>query len=302
MLSDASYKTILDCITDGVYVVGRDRKIAYWNRGAERLTGFAAAEVLGRQCRDNVLNHVDTCGSCLCRDNCPLQATLDDGQTREASVFLHHKDGHRRPVQVCTNPIRNAQGEIIAAVETFHDNADAARHVQTIEVLKKVALVDRLTGLANRGCTERRLESRLKDMRHYGWPVGVLMADIDRFKRINDSFGHEAGDKAICMVSNSLVSAVRAVDTVGRWGGEEFLIIMTNIGLPNLQATAERARMLVQESFVEIPNGLVKLTISVGVAAARPGDTAKSLVKRADAALYQSKEGGRNRVSVAKAA
>ncbi len=92
-LDPDSYSRIIDHLYDGLYFVDRNRVIQYWNRAAERITGYAAAEVVGRPCSDNILTHVTDNGDNLCMGACPLMATLKDGQMREASVFLHHKDG-----------------------------------------------------------------------------------------------------------------------------------------------------------------------------------------------------------------
>src|SRR5512142_1670458 len=113
------YKDIIDNLYDGVYFVDRDRVITYWNKGAERITGYKAAQVIGRACRDNVLNHVTADGTELCDAECPLAACMWDGKVREADVFLHHADGHRVPVLGRAAPLRDEAGNITGAVETF---------------------------------------------------------------------------------------------------------------------------------------------------------------------------------------
>jgi PAS domain S-box-containing protein len=116
------YKHLLDNLYDGVYFVDRDRRITYWNRAAEELTGFSADEVVGRCCFDNLLNHTDHCGEQLCHGRCPLHFTIEDGVSREADVFLCHKQGHRVSVSVRAAPIYDDQGCIVGAIEIFSDN------------------------------------------------------------------------------------------------------------------------------------------------------------------------------------
>ena len=110
-------------MSEAVYVVDTDRMITYWHPAAERLTGFSAAEVIGRHCRDGVLNHVDDAGQLMCQASCPLQATISDGQPRTVSLFLHHRDGHRVPVAISTAALRDADGQVRGAVEVFHDES-----------------------------------------------------------------------------------------------------------------------------------------------------------------------------------
>ena len=104
--------TVLNSIFDGIYVVDRDRKIIFWNRGAEEITGYSAEEVMGKRCSDDILNHIDENGVLLCRNSCPLVETLNTGQDIRAKVYPFHKNGRRFPVQTHIGPIRNDKGEI----------------------------------------------------------------------------------------------------------------------------------------------------------------------------------------------
>ena len=106
------YKEIIDNLYDGVYFVDRDRVITYWNKGAERITGYSAKQAVGRACRDNLLNHVTANGVELCKNNCPMAAVMEDGNPREAEVYLHHKDGHRVPIIVRATVLRDDAGKV----------------------------------------------------------------------------------------------------------------------------------------------------------------------------------------------
>lgn len=113
MFNDLLYKTLLDNLYDGVYFTDTNRCIKYWNKGAERITGFSSEEVLGYCCSDNILMHVDLDGNSLCLNNCPLQATLEDQIPRHDKVYLHHKEGHLVPIRVSIAPILGDDGEVI---------------------------------------------------------------------------------------------------------------------------------------------------------------------------------------------
>ena len=109
------YRDVLDTIYDGVYFLDRQRKIFFWNKGAERITGYRAADVMGRSCADDILCHVDKQGRHLCREGCPAADVLNDGQRREAEVYLLHKNGYRKPVRIRVAPIEDAAGRLGAA-------------------------------------------------------------------------------------------------------------------------------------------------------------------------------------------
>lgn len=144
------YERLLDGISDGVYFMDRDRVIRYWNKAAERITGFKKQEVIGTACRDNVLMHVDDAGTSLClADFCPALATILDGQEREAEVYLHHMEGYRLPVLVQISPIRDDSGNITGAVEVFSDNRRMHEMTRRIEELERLALIDPLTRIGN---------------------------------------------------------------------------------------------------------------------------------------------------------
>lgn len=293
----AFYRELIDKMSDGVYFVDRARRITYWSAGAERLTGYRAQDVVGRKCRDRLLCHIDDQGTQLCGALCPLRATMHDGATREAHIYLHHADGHRHPVWVRGAPIRNDDGEIIGAVEVFSDDTAVRVARARADELEHLALTDPLTGLGNRRSMERELDSRLHEWRRDGTGFAVLFADIDFFKQVNDRFGHDVGDEVLAMVARTLTFGLRAGDVVSRYGGEEFVVVLRVPG--ELRETAERLRTLVEASRLVAARQSVEVTISLGGAVVGPGDDAESLLRRADAALYAAKRSGRNRFTAA---
>ncbi len=292
------YKRLLDEFYDGVYFTDRDRRIIYWNRGAERITGYAAEEVLGRRCSDNILMHVDRNGRSLCTTNCPLQFTMADGSPRNAELYLHHKKGHRLPVSVRATPMRNREGEIIGAVEVFTDISPQIALIDRVTQFERLAYIDPLTEVANRRYTEIMLAARREEFERYGWPFGVLFVDIDRFKNVNDRYGHGVGDEVLRMTARTMVNSVRAFDVVGRWGGEEFIAIIANVTLADAQGFAERVRTLIEQSKLH-GDPPVQVTVSIGVTVARQDETVEKMVERADELMYKSKQDGRNRVTAA---
>jgi len=286
---------LLNQLTNGVYLVDRARRIQFWNRGAEELTGYAARDLARWACSDNLLMHVDAEGRSLCRSRCPLAATMDDGQSREVDVFLHHRDGQRVPVLVRTSPIRDSQGQIIGGIEVFDDNSARAWMHAEIESLRKLALVDSLTEVGNRRYVEIALASRHAELERYGWPFGVLLADVDHFKAFNDRHGHATGDRVLRMVAQTLAANMRSYDVVGRWGGEEFLVVMEKIDADGLAHRAEILRSQVSTSSVTAGEVPLSVTVSIGGTVARNPETVAKTVHRADELLYQSKTAGRNR-------
>ncbi len=167
-----------------------------------------------------------------------------------------------------------------------------------VEETRHLATTDSLTGLRNRRTITERLRDEIARSTRYGTSVSVLLCDIDHFKQVNDTFGHQTGDDVLRAVSHTFERAVREVDLIGRWGGEEFLVVLPETDSEGAEVVAERIRAYVAE-LPPFSNGPAQVTISVGVAHYEIGDELEQLVRRADKAMYRAKHEGRNRVHTA---
>jgi diguanylate cyclase (GGDEF)-like protein/PAS domain S-box-containing protein len=290
---------LLEAMSDGMYVVDRDRRITYWNASATRITGYTAAEAAGRFCGDGLLNHVDECGTELCGTRCPLKATIRDGVSRTAHVYLHHKDGHVAPVRISAAPLRDGDGTIVGAVETFIDDAETTSTNRRLQEAEQLALLDPLTGVGNRRYLERVLQRRFADWSRERRRFGVLMLDVDRFKTVNDTHGHDAGDAVLTVMVRSLSRALRHQDELCRYGGEEFAVVTGPATARELEALAKRLLMVVRESRFSTAGGdRLPVTISIGGALVVDGDDPLALVRRADQLLLRAKHEGRDRAAL----
>jgi two-component system cell cycle response regulator len=163
------------------------------------------------------------------------------------------------------------------------------------EELERMSRTDHLTGLANRRSLDAELSTLAGSSRPYRYPITVLLVDVDHFKRVNDTLGHGAGDVVLVEVARRLASCVRGEDAVGRWGGEEFLVLAPNTDVAGAEILAERLRRVVADEPVEAGSCALEVHISVGGATApMPGVVADALLRVADANLYAVKEAGRN--------
>jgi len=161
------------------------------------------------------------------------------------------------------------------------------------DALEKLSITDQLTKLANRRCIDDMLSSEINRSNRYGHPLSLLLLDVDHFKAINDTFGHDVGDTVLQGIAKIIAEGVRQTDMPGRWGGEEFLIICPETDLPGALALAELLRCRIANYiFSEAGNR----TVSIGVATVIRGESSKDILRRVDKALYQAKEAGRNQV------
>jgi diguanylate cyclase (GGDEF)-like protein/PAS domain S-box-containing protein len=279
MPNEKFYKNLLDNLDEGVYFVDRDRKITYWSKGAQGISGYSSDEVVGKRCRDSILVHVDEKGSCLCEGGCPLAETIETGNVCEATAYLLHKSGHRIPVSI-------------------RDRSTLEVVNLRLQELEKMALLDPLTGLSNRRHIEATLQIRLEELARYGWSFAVMFIDIDDFKGINDGHGHEVGDQVLKLVSMTLLNSLRPFDILGRWGGEEFVAVVVNVNENQLLQIASRALTLVGHSSLFSDLGAIRVTVSIGATMAKAGESVAEVVERADVLMYESKKQGKNRVTM----
>jgi diguanylate cyclase (GGDEF)-like protein/PAS domain S-box-containing protein len=295
--SSSFYEQLLDTMHDGVYFVDRERRITYWNGAAEHLSGYAAGEAIGKSCFDNFLGHVDETGKPLCATGCPLRHVMLDGQPRETEIYLRHKVGHRVPVNVRALPMRNRAGNIIGAVEVFSDSTVRKKAEKRVTELEQLAFRDSLTGLPNRRYLQLKVEQAMEEHRRFGRLFGLLLFDVDHFKQVNDTHGHDVGDALLKTVAQTLVEGLRTVDVVGRWGGEEFLVLMPDLDAIGLGDLAERCRVLIAQSSVASGSSRISVTASIGATMLSHTDSADSAIRRADELMYESKRSGGDRTT-----
>ena len=293
---DIAYENLLDQLNDGVLLVDVNNIITYWNSGAERITGHARGDVVGAPCSAGFLGHFDRNGGAVFGAEAPTALCLKDGVVREQDLHVSHKEGALVPVLARVSPIVNTLDEIIGAMEVFTDNTSKVVAMRRIEELEELALVCPVTQAGNRRYSEMALANAFEELRRYDWAFGVLFVDIDYFKTINDTHGHAVGDEVLRMVAGALKASLRTFDFVGRWGGEEFLVILPNINDEVLLRVAERCRGIIEESRYQYEGKEVRVTVSIGATLAKGAETPDTLMVRVDGLMYRSKDAGRNRV------
>ena len=291
------FKSILDNLDDGIFLIDREQLITYWNKTAEELTGYKKSEVHGMPC-DTILKSIDEQGNEFCQKDCSLDDLFAVGKRRSEELYILHKEGHRIPVSMRILPVKTPEGDVFGAGEIITDISEKIAFLQKIEELEKLALLDPLTGLANRRFIENQIGVNINEKERYGWSFGLLFIDIDWFKKVNDSYGHTIGDEVIKMVGRTLLHSLRSSDIVGRWGGEEFVAVVVNVTDEQLKSVAEKFLVLVRQSSLHTDSDDISVTISIGATKSRENDTIKTIMKRADKFLYTSKQTGRNRITI----
>jgi diguanylate cyclase (GGDEF)-like protein/PAS domain S-box-containing protein len=281
----------LDSIGDGVISTDRDGRVTYLNPVAERMTGWSRDQASGRMFSE-VFRIVD--GDT--RESAPNPMQLAVRQGRPVSLphnsVLIRRDGFECPIEDSIAPIHEPCGQVTGAVMVFRD-VSKARAMEG--KLSHLAQHDFLTGLPNRMLLKDRLDQAIARARRLGRRVAVLFIDLDGFKHINDSLGHAVGDRLLQNTGKRLAAAVRASDTVGRQGGDEFVVVLCEVEDP--QNVARHAEKIV--AALSAPYALagrdLHIDASIGISFfPDDGQDAEALIRCADIAMYRAKENGRN--------
>ncbi|HUI77960.1 MAG TPA: PAS domain-containing protein [Bryobacteraceae bacterium] len=280
VLDPNRYRTILESLPNGVYVVDRDRKILFWNDGAEQITGYLRQEVIGRYCPDNLLMHCDENYRYLCGSQCPLLHTIHDGRVRDVQVFLRHKNGERVPVRVRAVPLRDADGSIIGAIETFdevHPWANLRIHPNARAVENHV---EQLTGISDHDSTRSYLEACLRDYAADQIPFSILQIaidDLDRFRKIH---GAVATNRIVHMVAATLSKNLREGDIAGHWAGDCFLAILLDCQPASLDQIAAKLKVIIEYAAIPWWGEWLSVAITASGTTVRAADTVDSLLAR----------------------
>ncbi|QDU40297.1 putative diguanylate cyclase YdaM [Maioricimonas rarisocia] len=291
-----SYLHLLGSLYDGFYILDASDQFVIWSRGAESLLKRPSGSVLGKRRLNEHLNYVDGRGLPIPPEALPHKLAQATGEQQCSMLRAKLPDGEILHLEVQALPLLGDDGALLGVAEIIHVPDRSRRQPELYRELQRAASTDALTGMANRAELESRLRTiaeNFEDGKSSG-PYSVIFVDLDHFKQINDTFSHAVGDRVLVETAALLQDELYSGEVVGRYGGEEFVILCPDTDLDAAYRRAERLRKALLRSNVGGQPGL-EVSASFGVAQAEPGDTAESVRHRADEALFEAKEAGRNR-------
>ena len=293
-LSEERLAGIISLAQDAILTTDENLNITLFNPAAERLFGYKAEEIVGRPLWLLIpeRSRADPAKAIMDFAESPVPTRSMSDRNEVTGVTFN---GREFPAEVSIAKLQHPHGMLYTAVVR-----DISERKRVESELRRMATTDPLTALWNRRRFLELAEGELSRLRRYGRPVSVLMLDIDHFKTINDTYGHAAGDEALCRLAELCRCELRETDHLGRLGGEEFAVTLPETGLDEAMDVAERLRQRIGEMDVPVGVSTIQMTVSIGVAACREDDaTIDRALGRADRALYEAKNGGRNRVVAA---
>jgi len=284
---------LLDNMYDAVVFIDATGHITLWNRGAERLTGIAGASLHGQVWRPELLDLADEKGHPINEADCPVQVAINCGVQSLRRLTINGRNQQAVAVDTHAIPVIDDRGVSHGAILLFHDASSETSLEQRCQKLHEKATKDPLTQVANRAEYDRVHAMFVAAHQQQQVPCSLLMCDLDRFKSVNDTFGHQAGDEAIKCLASLMKSSCRPGDLVARYGGEEFVMLCADCD----NASAVRRAEQIRKSLAQIPQPKMdgrNVTVSFGATEIQPGDTPETMLRRADRALLMAKANGRN--------
>ncbi|HKT93375.1 MAG TPA: diguanylate cyclase [Paraburkholderia sp.] len=291
-VSTSRFRSVVDAAYDAIITIDQQHCITLFNRAAENLFGYSATEMLGQpitellpeRYRGNHSQYVHQFA------RSPVRSRQMDERNR---VYGLHRDGSLLPVEIAISKIN--VGGLIEFTAVIRDITD---RVQLMDLLQKQAVTDELTGLPNR----REFTDTVDTLLESDKTLSIFILDIDYFKKINDSYGHDIGDEVLRVLAKVVMNSNCRIGVFARWGGEEFVAALPDSDIGQARAAAEELRLAIEQQNFEHTWRLgkpVPFTVSIGVTERQPGDRdLGQLIKRADLALYRAKDNGRNRVEI----
>ena len=288
-------QSLLHGMQDAVVFVDSQLQIFLWNQAAERLTGILGSAAQQRPWVPSLTGMRDSQGIPIREEDCLVAEAIKTGQQSVRRVSIYGRQQQEVPVEAHVVPVRGHDGTTYGATVLLQDVAQKSSLEKTCLSLHAKATRDPLTQVANRAEFDRVHPRFLVAHRESKLPCSLIIADIDHFKGVNDTYGHQAGDEVIVRFAKQMQAKTRTGDLVARYGGEEFVVLCADCDIAQVTRRAEEIR----RAFAETPHAMLGgrcCTASFGVTELQPGDTADTMLHRADRALYEAKDSGRNKV------
>lgn len=294
--SEKQLREITSTLGEGVYVLDEAGLITYVNPEAERLLGWSSEGLLGQHAHNLFHHHLED-GTFLPESECAINKVIQSGQVyRNEDEMFWRKDGSSLPVGVSSSPIFR-EGKVAGSVVAFQDVTERKR---SHEEIRRLALYDTLTDLPNRRLLLDRLSRSLVQAKRYQRSLAIMFLDLDHFKEINDTLGHDVGDELLKVVATRLHASVRDGDTVARQGGDEFVVLLAEVAQPeDATQVAEKLLLALQEPILVNGHELhISGSVGISIYPVNGTDDVQELMKKADIAMYAAKQAGRNRYCI----
>jgi len=286
-------KRLLDNMHDAAVFIDAALRVTFWNHGAERLTGISSSSMNQRQWSSGILSMLNEKGDVLPSDDCPVLSAVNSGVRSLRRLTISGRTGEPMAVDAHAIPVVSDDGTNLGAILLLHDASSETSLEKRCRNLQEKATKDPMTQVANRAEFDRALEMFVNAHKQHQVPCSLIICDLDKFKDVNDTYGHPAGDEVIKLLASLLKNSCRPGDFAARYGGEEFVMLCADCDNATVARRAEQIRKTLANTVLPALVGRAA-TASFGVTEIQPGDTPETMLRRADRGLLMAKAKGRN--------
>lgn len=296
--SERFFSTIFDSIRDPFSIIDQDYKIIKANSAYAAMRNKPLPELIGKRCYEVLQKRHSVC------ENCVVGRTFKSATPCTKDKILTLPDGLKLWVGIYTYPIFDGEGTVSHVIEYTRDITDWKKSEEEkerlINKLEHLSKTDSLTGLLNRRALLEKLEYEIERAKRYSSAMSLILCDVDYFKEVNDIYGHNVGDAALKALSSVFRKVLRGMDVAGRYGGDEFMVILPETTIEGAKNLAKRIHSAVKSTYIQLSDSKSgKISLSLGVTCFKAGiENSDTLIKRADDALYSAKRVGGNRIYV----
>lgn len=284
---------IVGLAEDAIIVIDNAHRIVLFNKGAQEMFGYGEDETVGKRLDMLMPERFHLQHDPMIDEFGHGALDVKTMGRRNRQIYGRRKDGNEFLASAQIMRVGDSNSRFYAAI--FRDISQSKK---TEEELLQLALIDPLTGACNRREFTTQTEREALRSHRYHHPLSMLMIDIDHFKKLNDTYGHAAGDKVLQRITTLCVNTLRNVDIFGRWGGEEFVALLPETDIEGASVIGERLRKIIADNLLVFNEQKINFTVSIGISQFKDGETTiEGPASRADTAVYDAKKAGRNRIS-----
>jgi len=280
-------QTILESLHSGVYFVGRDQRILFWNEGAERITGYLRQEVVGRYCCDLFPAPSDDKPG-VCQIGGALAEVLRDGKPTYSDVAIRHRAGHQVFLRVWAAPIRGSDGLIVGASESFDEDRTSRDSDRRHRKLDEHGCVDQTSGVLSFGYIRTVLKECLLTLAEHGLPFSIACARIDRLPELRAQYGPVALRGILHAVAETITNSLRPTDCVGRWNDDTFLVVLPECNAIDADHVSRRLQTVARHMTVKWWGDEFQVTAAIAASGAERADTMETLIARIESRVAQN--------------
>lgn len=279
-MANSNYQNLIENLYEGLFYVDKERRIKYWSKGAEKITGYSSSEVLDQICSEKLLCPTDTEGKKYYGESNVFTNTLANGTTKQYELLITHKDGRKIPVSIRIAPMYDVNDNIAGATQLFTDNKEHLEHMVNDSEEYENSFFDPITKLPNKVSLEMSINFKLSEFRRYNRPFGLILFEIDNYDKLSDVYGEEFDTNVLVKISKLLTKELRPFDIAGKWSVKEFALILISVKENSINIIGDRLKDIVENTEFTIGKGTVDITLSIAGIIATLNDSSKILIEK----------------------